>query len=140
MNEFLRELQDENMTAEPLDWGEDAATFGDRLARAREQAGMDQSQLARRIGVRVSTIRNWETDRSEPRANRLQILSGLLNVSIVWLMTGIGDGPRGETEAELSTDMKALLTELRELRLEQTRLAERTGRIEKKLRALALAG
>ena len=35
------------------DWySEDAATFGDRVAGAREQAGMTQKQLAKRLGVR----------------------------------------------------------------------------------------
>ena len=34
------------------DWfGPDAATFGDRVAGAREAAGMTQAQLARRLGV-----------------------------------------------------------------------------------------
>ena len=50
-----------------------------------------EAQLARRLGVKLATVRNWEDDRSEPRANRLQMLSGLLNVSFIWLMTGAQD-------------------------------------------------
>ena len=64
--------------ADEFDWDDDVATLGDRLARARDAAGMSQSQLARRLGVKLQTLRNWESDRSEPRANRLQMLSGLL--------------------------------------------------------------
>ena len=53
------------------DWyGPDAATFGDRMAGAREQAGMSQAQLARRLGVKKGTIVAWEEDRSDPRAMR----------------------------------------------------------------------
>lgn len=122
-----------------FDWSEDVSTFGDRLARAREFAGMSQAQLARRLGVKVATIGNWESDRSEPRANRLQMLSGLLNVTIGWLMTGEGDGAPEIAEPGSrvdNDDLRALLTELRDLRMTQSKLADRTGMLEKRLRAL----
>ena len=120
-----------------FDWGDESSTFGDRLARAREYAGMSQGQLAHRLGVKAITLRNWEADRSEPRANRLQMLSGLLNVSIVWLMTGKGDGVPDRADMDIATeDLSDLLTELRALRIEQNRLAEQAGRIERRLRTL----
>ena len=63
------------------DWyGPDAATFGDRIAAAREAAGMGQEKLARRLGVKLKTLHGWENDLAEPRANKLQMLAGLLNV------------------------------------------------------------
>lgn len=141
------ELDDATATAEAdsadFDWGEDVSTFGDRLARAREFSGMTQAQLARRLGVKATTIRNWEDDRSEPRANRLQMLSGLLNVSIVWLMSGEGDGaPSGEeTEAPLEfSGLREIVQQLRDLRLAQDRLADRAGLIEKRLREILAEG
>jgi ribosome-binding protein aMBF1 (putative translation factor) len=63
----------------------DTTTFGDRMTGAREAAGLSQAELAKRLGVKVKTIRAWENDRSEPRANRLQMLAGILGVSIMWL-------------------------------------------------------
>lgn len=69
----------------------DVATFGDRLTAAREQAKMTQADLARKLGVKKVTLANWEEDLNEPRANRLQMLSGLLGVSLKWLLTGEGD-------------------------------------------------
>ena len=81
------------MTDGASDWyGPETATFGDRVAGAREAAGMTQSQLARLLGVKKSTLIGWEDDISEPRANKLQMMAGLLNVSIMWLLTGEGDG------------------------------------------------
>ena len=75
------------------DWFSEArATFGDRLAAAREAADLSQKQLARQIGVKTRTLAAWEDDLSEPRANRLQMLAGLLNVSLMWLLNGEGDG------------------------------------------------
>ncbi|MCU4655139.1 helix-turn-helix domain-containing protein [Roseibacterium sp. SDUM158016] len=117
----------------------DTATFGDRMTGAREASGMSQAELARRLGVKVKTIRAWENDRSEPRANRLQMLAGILGVSIMWLLNGEGDGLEGpETPAELPEDLAAILADMRTLKVDQARLAERAARLEKRLR-LALA-
>ena len=137
--DLYADTQDDEMTAEDFDWGDEASTFGDRLALARDKAGMDQPQLARRLGVKLATIRNWEADRSEPRANRLSMLSGLLGVSIIWLMTGEGEGAP-ESDAGGASDLADVLAELRELRTAQVRLAERAGLIEKRLRSLSVAG
>lgn len=123
----------------PEDYYDDAAaTFGDRMAAARDRMGMTQAQLARRLGVKSQTIAGWESDRAEPRANRLQMLAGMLNVSLVWLMTGAGEGV-GAPQEDLPRDqaVQAILDELRETRVAQSRLAERLGRLEKRLMALA---
>lgn len=115
-----------------------SATFGDRVAAAREALGLSQAQLARRLGVKAQTVAAWEADRSEPRANKLQMLAGLLNVSMVWLMTGEGEGVTPPEEgANAERAFESLLTEVRETRMAQVRLAERLGRLEKRLRALA---
>ncbi|MCL5778530.1 helix-turn-helix domain-containing protein [Limibaculum sp. FT325] len=121
------------------DYTDNSATFGDRLAVAREAQGMTPAQLARRLGVRQDTLEAWEADRSEPRANRLQMLAGLLNVSLVWLMTGEGPGgPNLSTPpADPSTEIGAILSEMRDLRLDQVRLVERIARLEKRLKAQA---
>lgn len=128
------------MTETDMDWyGPDAATFGDRVAAARESSGMTQGQLARRMGVKKSTLIGWEQDLSEPRANKLSMLSGLLNVSMAWLLTGEGDDLSAPTEDTLSSDMAAIARELRSLREDLRAQAERAGRLEKTLRRLAAA-
>ncbi|SDD13701.1 helix-turn-helix domain-containing protein [Ruegeria marina] len=116
-------------------YGPDAATFGDRMAAAREAADMTQAQLARRLGVKKSTIASWEEDLAEPRANRLQMLAGMLNVSIMWLITGEGQGMdmAGE-EDDFNRDMAALLGELRELRTQLQGASGRVAKLEKAVR------
>ncbi|MCI2394093.1 helix-turn-helix transcriptional regulator [Aliiroseovarius sediminis] len=122
--------------AQDDDWfSEDAATFGDRLAGAREAVGLNQSQLARRIGVKIKTLRGWEEDLSEPRANHLQMLSGLLNVSLRWLLTGEGNGV--SEPAAVSDEMpevRDLLLEIRDIKAQMARSADQLGRLEKRLR------
>lgn len=111
----------------------EAATFGDRVAGAREAVSMSQADLARRLGVKLATVRAWEDDAAEPRANKLQMMAGMLGVSIRWLLTGEGDGPEGP-DAGIPTDIRATLGELRALAAEQARLSDRIARAEKKLR------
>ncbi len=120
------------------DWFSEArATFGDRLAAAREAAELSQKELAKRLGVKSKTIAAWENDLSEPRANRLQMLAGLLNVSLMWLLNGEGEGvdPPG-AEVSLSHDARSVLLELRELRGEIDDAMHRLARLEKHLRKL----
>lgn len=115
----------------------DAATFGDRLAAAREALGMDQRMLASKIGVKLATLQRWEEDQSEPRANRLITLAGVLNVPMPWLLTGEGDGGLdGPTDAEvLPADLQGLMAEIRVLQSTLTRVARRLGQVEKRLKS-----
>ena len=113
----------------------DATTFGDRVAGARERAGMTQGDLAKRLGVKLKTLKAWEDDQSEPRANKLSMMAGLLNVSLLWLPSGEGDGPDTPAVGELSPDISQMLTEIRDIRAQLTFSTDRLGRIEKSLRA-----
>jgi transcriptional regulator with XRE-family HTH domain len=63
-------------------------TTGSRIEQARNQLGLSLPQLARRIAVKSKTLENWENDRSEPRADKLMKLAGLLQVPLIWLLTG----------------------------------------------------
>lgn len=121
-------------------YSDDAATFGDRVAAAREAIGLGQSDLARRLGIKEKTLRGWEEDIAEPRANKLQMVSGILNVSMRWLLTGEGDGladPDGS--AAVPQDINLLLIEMRQMRAQAAALSEQIGRLEKRLRAAMAA-
>jgi len=112
----------------------ESATLGDRITGARDAGGMDQKQLAKRLGIKLTTLQDWENDVSEPRANKLQMLAGLLNVSITWLLEGVGDGIDGPGEGgPLDEDVRGILTELRELKTRSNKTANRLGALEKRL-------
>jgi transcriptional regulator with XRE-family HTH domain len=117
-------------------FSEETATFGDRLAGAREAVGLTQEEFARRLGVKLKTVEAWENDLSEPRANRLQMMAGLLNVSIRWLLTGAGVGPEDPDEVEIVQDFNDLLLDLRQVRMQHQRLGETLGKLEKRLRLM----
>lgn len=115
-------------------YSEDAATFGDRVAAARDAVGLTQNELAARLGIKISTLRGWENDTAEPRANKLQMLAGVLNVSMRWLLTGEGEGVESPDVDTVDKDLTLLLAEMRKARVEAAGLAEHIGRLEKRLR------
>ena len=80
-----------------LSVGEEEMTLGGRLYASRQNAGMSLNLTARLLGVRASTLKSWESDRSEPRVNKLVALAGLLGVSPTHFLAEEGhdgeDGP-----------------------------------------------
>lgn len=91
-------------------------TLGGRVFQARDSAGMTVSQVINRLGVRKSTYLAWEADRSEPRANKLVALAGILNVSPTYLLSGLGRAAPQPTKHQKSIDNLRLEIE----QLEQT--------------------
>lgn len=63
-------------------------TLGDRLMKARKTAGLEQSHLAKAIGVSRPLISQWENDRAEPRISQLSKWAELTNQPIEWLISG----------------------------------------------------
>jgi transcriptional regulator with XRE-family HTH domain len=115
-------------------FSDETATSGGRLAAAREAAGLARRELAERLGVRAKTISAWEHDQTEPRANCMQMLAGMRNVSLIWLPTGEGEGvspPDARGNAPRKT--VALPAELQEVRSGIGSLNERLGRVDARL-------
>ena len=112
----------------------DTDTLGGRLSRARDAVGLSAAQLARRLGVQSSTIQAWESDRSQPRANRLSMLAGVLNVSLSWLLHGVGTAPVEESSEEMAEAIGLQLDRLKRLHQET---AEIIVQIERDIGRLA---
>lgn len=105
---MMIENQD-TILGEPVNGFDASDTIGGRISRAREAGGYSLAQLARRLGVKTTTLKMWETDRSEPRSNRLAMLAAFLNVSPTWLLVGKGESPSANT---LSDEIGLLEMEL----------------------------
>ncbi len=105
----------------------DMDTMGGRLSRAREAKSMTVGQVATRIGVKAQTISAWESDRSEPRANRLVMLAGFLGVTPTWFMHGVGQAPLEVDDGERTS---VLRSEIQTLKMHHEKLGERIDQLE----------
>lgn len=95
---------------------------------AREISGLSIEQVVKRLGVKATTYEAWEADRSEPRANKLVALAGILNISPPYLLSGLGNQPStaGVPEGQINQlaaqidqieeELKAATTSLREIK------------------------
>jgi HTH-type transcriptional regulator, cell division transcriptional repressor len=118
-------------------YAEDVATFGDRLTAAREMAGLTQADLATKMGVRQKTLAAWESDSSEPRGNRLQMVAGMLSVSMRWLLTGVGDDlAEPGSPGAMTTPAKVALADLARIRGQMKKLSTEIERTEARLRVM----
>ena len=54
--------------------------ISDRIAKARKAAGLTQSELARRLGIRPQSVQSWEAGITAPRARRLTQVAEVLGV------------------------------------------------------------
>lgn len=80
--------------------------MGQRLKRLRKATGMSQPQLAEKMEVPVSTIRNWEQDRRVPRLDTAVILARALGVTLDELAGAIGETANQSPASEGSDQVK----------------------------------
>ena len=69
-------------------------TLGERLAKARKEAGLTQEEIAELLQVSHSTVAKWEGNVGQPRdmLSRIHQWSELTRVDFHWLITD--DPPR----------------------------------------------
>ncbi len=63
-------------------------TIGERIRLARHDVNMTLVEVATGLGYNWSTVQSWEVGRHTPKIDDILHLSGVLDVSIMWLMTG----------------------------------------------------
>ena len=111
--------------------GEEEMTLGGRLYASRQNAGMSLNLVARLLGVKSSTLKSWENDRSEPRVNKLVALAGLLGVSPTHFLAEEGNdgvdvsairGRRGRLVEVLKEEMSDALEQQKQLKQRLSRI------------------
>lgn len=112
---------------------DDGDTLGGRIVHARDLAGHDAASIAAQVGVTLDTYTEWESDRAEPRANKLLTLAGVLGVTPVWLINGTGSGPEAPGLSSAVADMTA---EIDRLRTMAAQLSASADALEAQLAAL----
>ena len=63
-----------------------AEVFPSRLKRAREYAGITQSEAAKALKISASAYGNYEIGNREPGIEMLAMISKLFEVDIAWLV------------------------------------------------------
>ena len=63
-------------------------TLGDRMWKARKFAGLEQTDVAERLGVSRALVSRWERDLSDPGTRQLREFAEMTGVSTAWLMWG----------------------------------------------------
>lgn len=69
----------------------DVIDLGQRIAQARSRAGLNQTELGRRVGTTRSAVSQWEGGRTEPTPEKLRNIAMLTGVSFDWLATARGE-------------------------------------------------
>jgi transcriptional regulator with XRE-family HTH domain len=110
-------------------------TLGGRMFHAREVSGMTVAQVINRLGVRKATYMAWEADRSEPRANKLVALAGILNLSPTYLLSGLGSAsPQPPKNQEIIEDLRLDIEQLEQTLKAANKLLNRVKAKAKKVK------
>ena len=103
------------------------STMGERVAALREEAGLKQTELARRIGIRQPSLSSIESNQTKRIAG--ETLAGLcreLRTTAKYILDGAGPAHPPQVEiAEMSAASKAFLRYFNDLTPEeQQKIAE----------------
>ncbi|MCA6998181.1 helix-turn-helix domain-containing protein [Dickeya solani] len=81
--------------------------FEERLQQALEEAGISQSELARRVGVNSQSVSGWCSAGILPRKEKLELLPKALGKPLYWFFMDHGE----EESIKAATGSKVVLTE-----------------------------
>jgi phage repressor protein C with HTH and peptisase S24 domain len=93
--------------------------FAFRLERAATNAGLDQAEISRRLGIKESSgrVNNWFKARNFPRSTEKPALAKMLNVRSEWLYLGQGEPQQYSTDAAVNEAHSEYGIDMREVPL-----------------------
>ena len=80
----------------------DKMTFGERLKSQRIKTGLTQSSIAKAVGVKATTISNYEKDVSTPNFQVLESITKILGVSGDYLLFGTEGTRTDKSKSEIT--------------------------------------
>ena len=81
-------------------------TFGEKLQRLRQRAGMSQDALAEKLNVSRQAVSRWERDETMPETDKVVLLADLFDVTTDYLLRN-----RAEQAYEVNTKCTLILNE-----------------------------
>ena len=76
----------------------ETVTQGDRLTRSRLFVGLDQSEMAQRLGRSRATVSNWERGIVDPPFSAMAEWARLTGQSLDWIAFGNREAPAANGE------------------------------------------
>ena len=116
-----------SLSSNVLSAAEPETTLGERIVKARQEAGLSPALTAHLAGIKPATLRDWERDRSAPRVNRLVNLAGILGVSPTHLLAdeGQSDNPAQVSRGRQQRLLQTLKDEILDIEAQQKALTKR---------------
>lgn len=89
--------------------------IGKRITKAREAAGLNQSELARALGVKPQSVQAWESGRNVPRHKKIEAISAYLGIPIMDLIEPVSVNPLLDSPvSKIRPDFVSKLPEVRQ--------------------------
>jgi len=57
-------------------------SFGEMMLKWREDAGLTRKELARKLNVSLTAVKNWETGHSTPKLTKYSEIAKVLNITV----------------------------------------------------------
>ena len=74
-------------------------TFGEKLQKLRQKAGMSQDALAEKLSVSRQAVSRWERDETMPETDKVVALADLFGVTTDYLLRQQREEPKAEQGA-----------------------------------------
>jgi transcriptional regulator with XRE-family HTH domain len=110
-------------------------TLGGRVSLARESALLSIEEAACQLGVTAKTWTDWECDRASPESYHMTPITGVLRVSLQWMVAGEGTGP---TPFVSASDVDELARELQVATVDAICAQNRVQQLLRRLQELDL--
>ena len=116
-----------SLSSNVLAAAEPETTLGERIIKARQEAGLSPALTAHLARIKPATLLDWERDRSAPRVNRLVNLAGILGVSPTHLLAdeGQSDNPAQVSRGRQQRLLQTLKDEILDIEAQQKALTKR---------------
>lgn len=100
--------------------------LGERIKAAREELGVTQQVLADTLGINRAVISDWETGKTSPNLDRMDVLASFLQKPMSYFFTEATEmrGHQVKNPAFYVRAYSKTITRLREMELEQRRQAK----------------
>lgn len=89
-------------------------TFGEKIKTARISKHYAQRQLAELINAKHNSISDWEKDKSKPDMDTVELICGVLDLSLGYLMDSVKTSVPSSELSDTYTELIELYSKLSE--------------------------